>query len=75
MVELVDALDSKSNGSNTLRVRVSLRPPKNEISKANSLVELFFKKFEEVDKEKPFLKWLKPSKPTYNWREISERIL
>ena len=31
MVELVDALDSKSNGSNTLRVRVSLRPPKNEI--------------------------------------------
>ncbi len=28
MVELVDALDSKSNSSNTLRVRVSLRPPK-----------------------------------------------
>ena len=28
MVELVDALDSKSNGSNALRVRVSLRPPK-----------------------------------------------
>ena len=27
MVELVDALDSKSNGSNALRVRVSLRPP------------------------------------------------
>ena len=27
MVELVDALDSKSNGSNVLRVRVSLRPP------------------------------------------------
>ena len=28
MVELVDAPDSKSGGSNTLRVRVSLRPPK-----------------------------------------------
>ena len=25
---LVDALDSKSNGSNAVRVRVSLRPPK-----------------------------------------------
>ena len=45
-----------------------------EVSKVNSLVELFFKKFEEVDKEKPFLRWLKHSKPTYNWREISERI-
>ena len=28
MVELVDALDSKSNGRNAVRVRVSLRPPK-----------------------------------------------
>ena len=28
MAELVDALDSKSNGSNAVRVRVSLRPPK-----------------------------------------------
>ena len=29
MAELVDALDSKSGGSNTVRVQVPLRPPKN----------------------------------------------
>ena len=28
MAELVDALDSKSNSSNAVRVRLSLRPPK-----------------------------------------------
>ena len=28
MAELVDALDSKSNSSNAVRVRVSLCPPK-----------------------------------------------
>ena len=28
MAEPVDALDSKSNGSNTVRVRLSLCPPK-----------------------------------------------
>ena len=34
MAELVDALDSKSNSSNVVRVRVSLRPPlKYEIKK------------------------------------------
>ena len=43
-----------------------------EINKLNSLVELFFEKLKEVDKKKPFLKWLKPSKPTYNWLEVSE---
>ena len=45
-----------------------------EIDKLNSLVELYFKKCEEVDPSKPFLKWLKPGKPTYNWGDIKERI-
>ena len=33
MAELVDALDSKSNSSNTVRVRFSLCPPKDYESK------------------------------------------
>jgi long-chain acyl-CoA synthetase len=45
-----------------------------EIDKLNSLVELYFKKCEEVNPNKPFLKWLKPGKPTYSWGEIKERI-
>ena len=45
-----------------------------EIDKLNSLVELYFKKCEEVDPSKPFLKWLKPGKPTYSWGDIKERI-
>ncbi len=45
-----------------------------EIDKLNSLVELYFKKCEEVDPNKPFLKWLKPGKPTYSWGEIKDRI-
>ena len=45
-----------------------------EIDKLNSLVELYFKKCEEVDPNRPFLRWLKPGKPTYNWGDIQERI-
>ena len=45
-----------------------------EIGKLNSLVELYFKKCEEVNPNKPFLKWLKPGKSTYNWGDIKERI-
>ncbi len=45
-----------------------------EIDKLNSLVELYFKKCEEVDPNRPFLKWLKPNKPTYTWGDIKERI-
>ncbi len=45
-----------------------------DISKLNSLVELYFKKVEEVDNKKPFLKWLKPGKGTYNWQDVTTRI-
>ncbi len=45
-----------------------------EIDKLNSLVELFFKKLEKIDNNKPFLKWLKPNKPTYTWKDISDKI-
>ena len=44
------------------------------INKLNSLVELYFKKVEEIDGKKPFLKWLKQSKPTYNWEDVTEKI-
>jgi len=45
-----------------------------EIDKLNSLVELYFKKCDEVEPNKPFLKWLKPGKPTYNWGDIKKKI-
>ncbi len=46
-----------------------------EIDKLNSLVELYFKKCDEVDPNRSFLKWLKPGKPTYSWGDIKERVL
>ena len=45
-----------------------------EISKLNSLVELYFNKCNEIDDNKPFLKWLKPGKTTYSWGDIKERV-
>ena len=45
-----------------------------EIDKLNSLVELYFKKCDEVDLNRPFLKWLKSGKPTYSWGDTKERI-
>ncbi len=45
-----------------------------DISKLNSLVELYFKKKEEVEGKRPFLKWLKPDKKTYNWEEVTKKI-
>ena len=45
-----------------------------DISKLNSLVELYFKKAQEVDEKKPFLKWLKSDEPMYNWEDITQKI-
>ena len=45
-----------------------------EINKLNSLVELYFKKCDEVDHKKKFLKWLKPGEQTYNWGEVKQKI-
>ena len=45
-----------------------------ELSKINSLVELYFKKAQEVDEKKPFLKWLKSDEPMYNWEDITQKI-
>ena len=46
-----------------------------KINEINSLVELYFKKTDEVDGKKPFLKWLKPDKPTHTWEDITIKIL
>ena len=45
-----------------------------KINELNSLVELYFKKCDETDLKKSFLRWLKPGKPTYNWGDTQERI-
>ena len=77
MAELVDALDSKSNSSNTVRVRFSLRPPKiMNLDNLNSLIELFFYQADKQDKKSIFLQWLNPNnKKTYTWEETKTNIL
>jgi len=46
-----------------------------DVSKINSLVELYFKKADKIDKKKPFLKWLNPkNNHQYNWEEVTEKI-
>ncbi len=45
-----------------------------KLSRINSLVELYFKKSDEIDGKRPFLKWLKPNKPFYNWEDITNSI-
>jgi len=46
-----------------------------DVSKINSLVELYFKKAEQIDKKKTFLKWLNPkNNHQYSWEEVTEKI-
>jgi len=45
-----------------------------KINKLNSLIELYFRKCDEIDHKKNFLKWLKPGKKTYSWGDIREKI-
>jgi len=48
-----------------------------ELSRINSLVELFFKKYEEINSisEKPFLKWLKDDKGDFlTWSQVYVKI-
>ena len=46
------------------------------VSKINSLVELYFNKADKIDEEKPFLQWLNPeSNSVLRWKEVTEKIL
>ncbi len=48
-----------------------------ELSKINSLVELFFTKYEELNSNsnKPFLKWLKDNKKDFlSWKQVEANI-
>ena len=45
-----------------------------KINKLNSLIELYFRKCDEVDHKKMFLKCLKSGKQSYSWGDIREKI-
>ncbi len=48
-----------------------------ELSRINSLVELFFTKYKEINSvaDKPFLKWLKENKKDFlTWEQVSTKI-
>ena len=45
-----------------------------EINKLNSLIELYFRKCDEVDHKKIFLEWLKPGEQSHSWGNIREKI-
>ena len=48
-----------------------------ELSKLNSLVELFFKKYNEIrfPSDKPFLKWLKDDQKKFlSWKQVEQKV-
>ena len=48
-----------------------------ELGKLNSLVELFFKKYQEIQSpsSKPFLKWLKDNEKQFlSWKQVEQNI-
>ena len=44
------------------------------LSRTNSLVELFFDRLEKTDKKKIFLTWLTNKDYHFSWGEVSEKI-
>ena len=48
-----------------------------QLSRINSLVELFFTKYKEINSvaEKPFLKWLKENEKDFlTWKQVALKI-
>ena len=46
-----------------------------DVSKSNSLVELYFSKYKEINNSETFLQWLKPENTKeYSWQDVTEKI-
>ena len=46
-----------------------------DVSKSNSLIELYFSKYKEVNNSETFLQWLKPENAKeYSWQDVTEKI-
>ena len=46
-----------------------------DVSKSNSLVELYFSKYKEINNSETFLQWLKPENAKeYSWQDVTEKI-
>ena len=46
-----------------------------DVSKINSLIELYFSKYKEINNSETFLQWLKPENAKeYSWQDVTEKI-